>query len=470
MDQKIVLGTVNFTGYAHVIVTPVSNEALVVWEQYIPAPFDQVEYVITGLGPENYWINTYEAATTSELGQRYSKFFISGVGSSNVWEEKIYDMHALPVTASLSNGNADLTDTYLIGKSIFSYFKEAYNFLTDGLDLNFDPATGKIALLNGFTFNPGGGGSNGERFRIVVKYNVATESSSGVGGLYKGTLDVTTPTESLKLEDVDKRICGRGTGYTQEIQLCALAIVNVEHGFYFDNSVGGTAKQIKIKTVGSDKIYFSGFGSGSFLFTEFWVGQGEHLLLRKYTYGGNSYWEVNSDYKGVQVGKPTQAMEKDFPGFMPWDNTLYFSDHYPRLKWYLQNRVPNSRLIVDDAIISSDWERPVLKPGLFAVTSDFSRFRAPDVQNLSRRAIMSVNEYPVDEQRSFDYPGGFQPAMVGPHNHAVDTRSKAGKSDNANDRDVMVPATGVDGIVYSVNNSGVENRVDNYAVIDGCFI
>ena len=469
MDQKIVLGAVNFTGYAHIIVTPVSNEALIVWETYKPAPFDHEEYVITGLGPENYWINTYEAATNSDLGERRSRFFISGVGSW-IWEERIYDMHNLPVTASLSNGNADLTDTYLIGKSIFSYFKEAYNFLKDGLDLNFDAATGKIALLNDFTFNPGSGGTGGERFRIVIKYNANEESNSGGGGLYSGTLDVTASTESLKLEDIGKRICGRGTDTTQVIQLCAVAIVGEGKGFYFDYSVGGTAKQLTIKTVGTDKIFYSGFGSGSFLFSELWLSHGEHLLLHRHTFDGNTYWEVIGDYKGVQVGKPTQAMEKDFPGFIAWDNTLYTSDNYPRLKWYLQNRVPNTRLIVDDGIVSPDWVRPIAKPGLFAVTSDFSRFRVPDVQNLSRRAILSVNEYPMDEQRSFDYPGGFQPWMVGPHNHAVDTRSKAGKSDNANDRDVMVPATGTDGIVYSVNNSGIENRVDNYAVIDGCFI
>lgn len=461
MDIKIITGAINFTDYLHVTVAKVSDPNTVVWEDWIAMPVSNYEFIVPGLDPDNYLVSFYDAPTSSDLGTLVSQAYVSALASAYEFEWLLYDTSALPGTASLSVDGLTLTDTGLIDEDVTELFKQGNRPLVLNTDFTFDDTTGEIVLTNGMTFDP-----SGEVVSVKLRHQAGTVAPSNPGGgLYVGTLDVTAATQTLSASDRNKRIRCVGSGSTQTITLCAISAVSDNDGFYFDNSCGGTAVQVVIQTPGTDRINFNGFMTGTGLFAKFWVSKGEHLLIRKYTYSSNSYWEVITDYKGVHVGERFAATFLSHPNFLPEDGRLLTAAAYPRLAWWLENVCPSSHLITDDTITSGSWTRPSGKNGLFAVTSDYSSFRMPDTQNLSERGLKDFDSYGADTGRVYDYPGGYQDEMIGPHTHPFDPGDTSGKSDNANDRDVMVPDSPSPNRRTTGQNLGTENRVKNIGVI-----
>lgn len=403
VNLQITLGTVNYTDYLHVTAAKVASPSSVVWEDWINVPVTNYTFVIPGLDPDDYYITFYDSPDNVSLGTLVSQCFVNAKSPEYAYEVRFYEIGNLPVTASLDVTEKILTDTYLIGKTIESFFKEGFRFLEPDVDISFDDTTGDMELLTGVNFE------TGEKFVITIKTAVGTVPASGGAGLYTGTLNVTAATYTMLAADKNKRVRLKGTGSTQVVTLCSLTVLTVDDGFYFDNSCGGTAVQVKLVLPGTERIRFNGFMlSGTDEFAEFWISKGEHLLIRKFD---DDYWEVITDYKGVDVGSRQAAGYKAMPGWLPEDGALIDGDEYPRLWWWINNVLPSTHVITDDTVTGS-YTHPAGKEGMFAMHSTLKKFRMPNTQELSERGLKNFNTYGADTGRVYDYPGGVQNAKV----------------------------------------------------------
>jgi len=450
---KVTLGTVNYTDWLHVTACKVSSPSTVVWEDWIDVPVSNYNFTIPGLDPENYYVRYYDAATDSALGTLVIELLVNAVTGDTILERRFYTCGGAG-TYDPADGDTSITDPYLIDKTVTGVFKEGFRYFQETTEYTFDDSTGEVATLNGTSF------STDEKFIVEIKYNTASTSTSATtGGLYTDTMTITAATQTLVVDDVNKRVRLVGTIATQAITLPALSSLAIENGFYFDNTCGGVAVQVKLIVPGADRIRFNGFMLASDLFAEFWVSKGEHLLIRKYD---SSYWEVITDYKGVECGNRQAAGYVGMPGWMPEDGSLDDGDEYPRVWWWINNVLPSTHVITDDLVVGS-YTHPASKVGQFVKHSTLKKFRWPNTQAISEKGLANFISYGGDTvNRPVDYPGGNQAEMIGPHTHAFDPGDQQGLSDNANDRNVMIP--GAQSRTTS-SNSGTENRVKNVGVI-----
>ena len=297
---------------------------------------------------------------------------------------------------------------------------------------------------------------------VEIKYsvsNVDTGSAVTGGGLYSGRLVVSSPTYTLSIDDIGKRVILLSSGATQVITMPALSSIADDQGFYFDNSFGGVAMQPKIIFPGADRLLYNGMMAASDLFAEFWVSKGEHLLVRRFS---SSLHFLGLDYQGTRVGERMSLNFKGQPGWLPENGALYDGDEYGRLWWYINNQLPVTHVITDDNVTSISYAHPTAKPGQFVKHSTLKKFRVPNTQNLSERGLKDFITYGTDTaNRPYDYPGGYMAEMVGPHTHT-------GVPLKVNDVD-----RGGSSSLFSVDNNngvtdvntGTENRVKNFGVI-----
>lgn len=467
MTLKINVGTVNYTDYLHVTVAKVSAPSIIIWENWIDVPVTNYTFIIPDLDPEVYYVTYYDAPDITSLGTVVMQQVVQAQTGNVVRERKFYtcgDGGVNPV-----DGDVSLTDPYLISKEITGVFKEGYRYYEPDIEWTFDGATGKISLINGTAF------SEGEKFIVEINYNqeIPDSPTSDGGGLYKGILTITDATYTINTGDVGKRIRLNGSGITQVITLPALSSFASGNGLYLDNSVGGTAAQVKLLLPGTDKIRFSGFGPSFTQFSEFWVSRGEHLLIRKFN---DSYWEVITDYAGVHVGEKVTLGYGAHPNTLPEDGRLIDGDEYPRLWWWLNNVLPATHQYIDDNVVSDIlFIASPSKIGQFAKHSTLKKFRMPNTQALSERGLKSFVGSGTDSTRSVNYPGGYQEEKVGRHQHQIkyfwDNRRGSNSSSNYGAMSFITPneigghVVNKTGISEYNGNEGDVNTVKNTGVI-----
>lgn len=412
INLKISLGTVNFTDWLRVTASKVSAPTVEVYQVYIDVPVSNYNFIIPNLDPENYYIRYYDAATDSSLGTLVAKLIVNALTGEFEYERRFYTVDG-PGTYDPAAGDNSITDPYLIGKNVTSTFKEGFRPFDPADEYTFDDTIGKVLVTNGTVF------ATDEKFIVDIKYNTGGASPSTSGGLYVGTLSVTEDTKTLIATDRNKRIRCVGTISTQVITLCSLSVLAMEDGFYFDNTCGGRAVQVKLLVDGGDRISYNGFMAASDLFDEFWVSKGEHLLIRKFD---NVVWEVITDYKGVKVGSRMAGGYLGMPGYLPENGMLIDGDEYPRLWWWLNNILPTTHFISDDAVTDSGYVHPPNALGQFVLHSTLKKARLPNMQGMSERGLANFTSYGGDTaNRPVDYPGGFQDQMLLTHSHRVNT-------------------------------------------------
>jgi len=460
---QVILGAVNYTNYLHVTVAKVASPSTIVYEEWIPAPFTNHTLVFNVPDPDVYYISFYESPDNVSLGTFRSQGYFSALSPEYAYEIRFYEIGNLPSGATLDVTEKIINDPYLVGKTIEQYFKENFRPLEPDVEIGFTAATGDMTLLTGGTFAPG------EKFVITIKYSVGTVASSS-GGLYTGNLDVTAATYTLLAADKNKRVRLKGSAATQVITLCSLSLLTVDDGFYFDNSVGGTANQVKILIDGGDRIYYNGFMIGSDEFSEFWVSKGQHLLLRKYD---SDYWEVITDFKGVCVGEKVTVGLKSHPLVITENGQLMDGDEWPLMWWWLNNVLPSSHKYVTDTVTGS-FTADATKPGQFALHSTLKKWRMPSTGGFSEKGLADFETYGGDTaNRPVDYPGGFQDEMLLAHSHKVKTGGASGGADpgkslvrqSYNGDAYQVGASS--GGPYIESTGGAQQRVKNIGVIYG---
>jgi hypothetical protein len=408
INLKVTLGTVNYTDWVHVTASKVSSPSVIVWEDWIDVPVSNYNFVIPGLDPENYWVRYYDAATNSSLGSLVAELLVNALTGDTIYERRFY----LCGGGNLydpANGATGITDPYLIGKNITGVFKEAFRYLVLDDEYSFDDSVGNVELLNGQQLN------QDERISVEIKHNAGNISvPSPEGALYSGYLNITTSTYTLTSGDINKRIRCVGSSNTQAITLPSLAGISTDKGFYFDNSCGGVAVQVKLLLPGSDKIRFNGFAVSSNLFSEFWVSKGEHVLIRKFD---DDYWEVITDYKGTNVGEKLSAGYSFHANTLKENGALIDGDEYPRLWWWINTVLPSTHKYITDTVTGSFVPDPN-RIGQFAVHSTLKKFRMPISYGMVEKGHLDFDNLGADSpNRTVDYPGGFQDEMIKSHEH-----------------------------------------------------
>jgi hypothetical protein len=133
--------------------------------------------------------------------------------------------------------------------------------------------------------------------------------------------------------------------------------------------------------------------------------------------------------------------------------------------WWVVNKLPSTHKIVDDTVISGGYVHPADKLGLFVVHSTEKKFRLPNTQNISERGLKAFGTYNIDAERVYDYPGGVQNEMIGPHVHSL----PADNSGSADIQSLTTSANADEAIstdhLTGYNIGGTENRVKNIGVI-----
>jgi hypothetical protein len=178
-----------------------------------------------------------------------------------------------------------------------------------------------------------------------------------------------------------------------------------------------------------------------------------------------SIWEAEMAHPFIlQVGERFAGTWKDHPSTKPEDGELYDGDEWPRIWWWLKNKLPSTHYLVDDTVIDSGYVHTFPTVGLFVLHSTLKKFRVPNTQNISERGLLNFNTYNTDGERLTDYPGGTQDEMVGPHTHPL-PRDQSGVQDIQSVTSTPNADEGISNLSPTGLNTGFENRVRNIGVI-----
>ena len=411
VNLKVTIGTVNYSGFLHITAAKVSAPSIIIWEIWIAMPKTNFNFIIPDLDPENYLVTYYNSADDSSLGTLEAQLLVNALTGEILNERRFYTCGG-DGDYDPADGDSSITDPYLIGKNVTGLFKEAFRYYEPITEFTFDSDAGKVSIISGVAL------SLNEKISVEISYNTGVQTSSGGGGgLYNGTVTVTEAIRTLTTDEINARIRCLGTASTQIITACSLASIAIDKGYYFDNSVGGKAVQVKILFPGTDKLRFNGLNTSNILFSEFWVSRGEHLKIVKITDDNGSYWEVIGDYSGVKVGEKVTLGHNDHPNILCEEGQLIDGDEYPRLWWWIKNVLPATHYYITDTVTGSFSPDPD-RLGQFAIHSTLKKFRMPTTRYMTERGLNNFLSLGLsDVRRPVNYPGGFQNEMIGKHTH-----------------------------------------------------
>lgn len=344
------------------------------------------------------------------------------------------------------NDSDEIIDPYLEGKTKKLVYKEGFRPLEPVTEWQ-DIAGGGIKLL-GYSF------ASGEKMAVELDFLVNQVTNETVG-FFDGvativnntTLDSSYLNKRCKIEAVSSRII---------ITLDILGNVPSNKFLYFTTHAGSQI-QAKFVTQNSESVFFMGQA-----LEEITLGYGEALWLIK---SGTSYDVVN-DVRGMQEVGDDLDLRNIRPNTLPLDGRLIDGDDYPRLYWWVNTKLPAfARLALPDAtVISGSFVHPVGQEGLYVTSLTTKQMRLPNLRNRFKRALKSFTVFNSDSERGYDYPGGGQEDMNKAHTHTFNPLDKQGQSDNANDRNVMLPDTTGRNLTTG-SSGGIESRPKNIGII-----
>lgn len=451
----LAIGQVNITSnFLHVrarkVTTPLVVEAFENYPSPLASSFNVLLPSTGDIDPTDYYVDFYESSDGTALDLLLAQFVVNAKNNLIIEETRFYKVNGGGANDPASDQDT-LTDTYLDGKTISRVFR-------DGVGRPLAPeaylykewelvAGGGIKMLNGQLF------SDGEIIAIVISY-LGDQQTTGSAGLYNGVVTITADT-TLTSTHRNKRI--RCVGATSRLVVTLEDVTTVpDASFYHFTHNNGNQFQTKIVPVGGQSITYY-----NTTYTELTIAPGETLRLEKQ----GSTWEVVLPLEGVlHVGERTAAGWNAHPNTKPEDGTLYDGDDYPRIWYWLSNSLPSTHKVTDDLVIGGGYVHPVGREGEFVVHSTLKKFRVPNTQGWSERGLTSFTTFGADASRTYDYPGGTQPEMIGQHTHAL-PRDASGAVNIQSLVDSSNSDEGITGASLTGPGSGTENRVKNVGVI-----
>jgi hypothetical protein len=401
MDQKFSLGNIGITDYLIVRCRLVSSPGADAAPRQAlgPAPPTNQNVVFTGLNPDFYYFDVYESIDGTALTSLINTFEINVSSNQILSETRRYVVDRGNV-GDPNDGATSLDDVYLNGKTITNVIQR--NFGPLALTDEYTRTSTGIALVPPLAF------TSGDSYFILISYP-AGASPVAPSGPFNSEIDVTA-NATLDATYYNKTINCNGSGSRLVITLDHLGGVTDGSQFLFIDQEGGTQLQTKIIPQSGDFIKWKGTSM-----SEIWIGKGEWIILKK----RGLFWKVVQAHEGLNMlGLRFSAQLKGHVNTLPEDGVLYDADDYPRAWWFI-NQLPSTLAVVDNTLDSVGYTRPANKQGQFIYSITKRKFRTPNTQGLSEKALADFSTYNADASRAYDYPGGFQAEQVGQFSDVV---------------------------------------------------
>lgn len=452
---RLGLGQVNITDHLIVIArkttTPLVIEAQEPFAPPQPAIRNVVVPAVGDIDPVIYYVDIRESVDGVTLGLLLSQFVYDLKNKVITAERRFYKVGGAGPNDPAAGQNI-LSDPSLDGLTISGVFKEGFRYLMtpDLSNKEFDlHAGGGIELLNDKQFG------QDEVWMIEISYLSDQQIIGGGAGLYSGVELIQVDTVLGVIHRGKRLKCESNA--SSRLVVTLEDIVTVPDGtVYHFTSNGGNQFQTRILPAIGQTIVYNGEG-----YTEMTLGKGEFIRIEKV----GVIWEATMVHPGtLQVGERFPGSWKDHPSTKPEDAALYDGDDWPRPWWWIKNKLPVTHYIIDDNVINGGYVHPAGKEGLFVIHSSQKKFRMPNTQNLSERGLKNFTAYGADGERVYDYPGGVQNEMVGPHTHSL-PRESGGSEDLQSLVNTGNADEGISAASQTGNNTGFENRVKNFGVI-----
>lgn len=451
---RLGVGQVNITnhliGVARKTTTPLVIEAQESYAPPHPATRNVVIPAVGDIDPVIYYVDFYESSDGIAFDLLLSQFVYDLKNKIVIAERRFYVVGG-PGANDPAPDQQILTDAYLDGKTISGVFKEGFRYLRPDTEniVEWESVVGGGIELQGDLFFSGG-----EVYVIEISY-LADQTQVSSGGMYSGVELIDTNT-TLTSSYRNKRLrCHAAAGSSLVVTLESVALVP-DGTFYQFTSNAGTQNQTRILPDGSETILYNGEN-----YSELSIGKGEFVRIVKV----GSIWEAEQAHHSIlMVGERYPAGWKDHPSCKPEDGTLYDGDEWPRMWWWIKNKLPTTHYISDDNVINGGYTHPTDRVGQFVIHSTLKKFRVPNTQNISERGLKNFTTYAGDAERLYDYPGGVQNEMVGPHTHPL-PRDASGSQDIQSLVSTSNADEGITSASLTGNNTGTENRVKNIGVL-----
>lgn len=461
MNIQFTVGTVNFTGWLHITATRQRDNSLA-WQDWFDMPVTSLVFQASGLTADFYKIRFYDSPDAVSLGTLYSECVISGLSPLYEYEILFYEASNLPGTASINGAGTIITDSYLIGKTIHSVEKEGFRKLDLANEYAFDNSTGEIDLGT-ITL-----ASSGEKLVVVVQNNIGTLVNTST---FAGTKDIAAATYTIPAGEKNYRHRCVGTAATQVVTVPTLASLSDGDFVYIDNTIAGTAMQVKILMQGSDRLTYNGFNLVLNDLAEFWARKGSFVKMMKQ----GSYYELISDFDASAIGSSFWANTIKHVNTLPGDGRIglaaYSGDEYPCIWFWLNNVLEASARISASNVNDTSYEHPVNEIGKWVIHPTLKLFRPPNTQGMTMKGLTSYTAYGSDTERPVDNPGGYQADKVKKFWEGNPTTPLLGKTDGlAISNDYINASPGplntVVGVVIDKTLFADDNRVKNIGRIE----
>jgi hypothetical protein len=454
---RLSIATVNITNDLIVIARKTTTPLVIEAQEVYNAPHPTTRNVVLpasgDIDPVIYYVDFYESSNGVSLDLLLASFQYDLKNNIIIFERRFYVVNGPALTDPAPNQKI-LSDVYLDGKTITGFFKTGYGYLRPNTEpvIEWVPyAGGGIELQDPLQF------SDGEVYCVEISYLTA-QTQVGGGGLYSG-VELIDTTMTLNSSYRNKRLRCESAG-SNILVVTLEALASVPDGtFYHFTSNGGNQNQTRILPDGSETIKYNGEN-----YEEMSFGKGEFLRIVKV----GSFWEAELAHHNIlQVGERFSGTWKDHPSCKPEEaSILYDGDEWPRIWWWIKNKLPITHYIADDNVINVGYTHPANRVGQFVIHSTLKKFRLPNTQNLSERGLKFFLAYGIDSDRLYDYPGGVQDEMVGPHSHYTTIQHGHSYSGGPNRLTVGNGLNSPEDFDYlSQDNDGFENRVKNFGVI-----
>jgi len=416
---NISVGVTGIANYLLVVVRKVSDPSQEATRQsFGPAP--SAINMTFELDPTTYYFDFRDSADGVALGTLVATYTVDAASNAIVSEKRYYTCDGAGTYDPAPN-TLEITDPYFLNKTVSSVFREAFRFLEP--DTEWEQTDDTITILSGSTFEP----NEKIMIEIVYKSQIATQNETS---LFSG-VSLLTASTTLDATYYNKRV--KLTGATSVLVITLPTIASMPDGkFFYFNSFGGLQKQTKFICQDADKILYDGLDLPVNELGELWIGKGEHLWIEK----RGTFFEVLDAHKGISmVGEKFSATYKSHPNSVIEDGSLYDGDENPRIWYWLQNILPITHKVTDDAVTGGGYVHPAGKEGQFVVHSTLKKFRVPNTQNLFERGLADFDTYGGDvANRPIDYPGGYQEdTMKQTAVSVVMGRTKRGTGSDPND-------------------------------------
>jgi hypothetical protein len=456
---RIGIGQVNITNYligvARKTTTPLTIEAQESFAPPHPTTRNVVIPAVGDIDPVIYYVDFYESSNGTSFDLLLSQFVYDLKNKIIISERRFYKVGGSNTTDPLPDQKI-LIDPYLDGKTISGVFKEGFRYLkpdTEPVPEYLPHTGGGIELQGSLQF------SQDEVYSIEISYLADQSTGGGSSGLYSGVelIDVDT---TLSVSYRNKRLRTEASA-SNTLVVTMESIASVPDGtFYHFTNNGGLHNQTKIILAGAETIKYNGED-----YTEMWVGRGEYLRIVKV----GTIWEAEMAHPfTLQVGERFSGTWKDHPNCKPEEeSTLYDGDEWPRIWWWIKNKLPSTHYITDDNVVNGGYSHPQNRLGQFVIHSSLKKFRLPSTRTLTEKGLNNFLFPGGDPDRGYDYPGGYQADQVGEVKIRLNKgNGYTGGSANPDWFGPGDPSHPQDGGYDEITaNAGKENWVKNFGVI-----